>query len=179
MLSIDKYWQLVGKIDKFSKDWERDPPMPLDCYPGCDGCCQERFTIYAVESAAIGKAIQNALSRDPLTLMDKDINGCPYLEDSMCLIYNHRPIICRTQGYPITFSDEDGKTVSDICCPGDRERNEVSLPAKYVLDFETLDECLASLNFLYLVEMEEQGIVVPSKVDILDTLRYSLDPEGV
>ncbi len=178
MLSIEKYWQLIEKIQQFSEQWEDAPPMELNCHPGCSDCCQEQFSLFAVEQAAIRQSLEENGGTHTDSTPDGNGEACPFLKDEMCSIYEVRPIICRTQGYPIVFHDEDGERVSDMCGRHGKDE-EVTLPARYVLDLEVLNNCLSSLNFLYLAEMEEQGLVVPARLDILTISEKTPNSDGV
>lgn len=174
MLSVEKYWNLINRIDQYSKEWSESPPFELSCQPGCDECCQARLTLFAVEVAAISRSLTE---RKDFTIPDPKNNGrCPFLENSRCSIYSLRPIICRTQGYPFVYEDDDGQMASDICFHN-RKGDEISLPAKYVINLETLNRCLSSLNYLYLAEMEERGTVVPARLDITHITDYIKDKE--
>ncbi len=174
MLSIDKYRNLIKKIDQYSQEWSSSPPIPLSCRPGCDECCRAKFTLFAVEVAAITQSLGERGLLGGIKAKKRNNGSCPFLVESRCLIYDERPILCRTQGYPLLYHDEDGRQTSDICSRN-RTRGEISLPARYVLNLDTLNRCLSSLNYLFLAEMEEQGSIVPARQDIINILE---DPAG-
>lgn len=177
MISIEKYWNLIRKLDQYEKEWSSSPPFSLSCEPGCDECCQARFTLFAVEVAAISRSLENPEELDPEKRGFKNNGACPMLHESKCLIYPVRPILCRTQGFPFVYQNEQGQMASDICFHN-RTGLEISLPAKYVLNLETLNHCLSSLNYLYLAEMEEEDTIVPARLDILHILDYHKVREG-
>lgn len=69
------------------------------CKPGCSHCCHIPVKISATEARALGKAI----GRDPAPIANHQpvtIEGyeapCPFLGESTCSIYAHRPTVCRT-----------------------------------------------------------------------------------
>ncbi len=178
MLSIDKYWNIIDRIDNFAAGWSTSPPFSLKCHPGCEECCHARISLFAVEVAAINQALKDRGMTVKPVRKGKGKLTCPFLLRGRCAIYQVRPVICRTQGYPFTYRDESGETAGDICIQN-KSRREVRIPAKYVLNLETLNKCFASVNFLYLAEMEEEGTVVPARMDILNILDYPADSRGV
>ncbi len=177
MLSIDKYWNLVRKIDQYVSGWTTAPPIPLKCHPGCDECCHAHVTLFAVEVAAINQALRERKALPEESRLNSAGAECPFLEKQRCLIYERRPILCRTQGFPFVYQDEKGKTVSHICSHN-RTAQEMSLPSRFVLNLETLNNCLSSLNYLYLAEMEEEGTIVPARLDIVQILDYTVETQG-
>jgi uncharacterized protein len=88
----------------------------LKCKLGCVDCCRDDITVFEVEAAAIRDAYPDVLSRqDP-----HPVGACAFLDDAgACRIYERRPYVCRTQGLPFRWDDEDeaGALVQrrDIC----------------------------------------------------------------
>ena len=90
---------------------------PLDCKPGCHFCCFNLPMVTPLEALAIGhhldknftdqqkrtlnSKIQKILNKiidkrsDEIFMMRHEL-PCIFLEQSMCLIYGVRPVICRT-----------------------------------------------------------------------------------
>jgi len=92
-------------------------PEPLDCKTGCHYCCYNQPMVTSPEALLIGHHIEKTFTdQQKLTLNEKikkilnKIVGkhlyeifmmrhelpCIFLEDSMCLIYAVRPVVCRT-----------------------------------------------------------------------------------
>jgi len=92
-------------------------PEPLDCKPGCHYCCYNLPMVTPPEALLIGhhldqtftdqqKLILNVKIKKILKkIVGKHLNEifmmrhelpCIFLEESMCLIYAVRPVICRT-----------------------------------------------------------------------------------
>lgn len=72
---------------------------------------------------------------------------CPLLLHHRCLLYEARPIICRTHGLPIIYTSE-GQRNSD-CCPHNLTESE-SLPGTSVVDLDKLNTLLVAVNSIYL-----------------------------
>ena len=101
----------------------------IQCRPGCSDCCHHLFQITEFEAALVsagvkklsdekrlameGRARQYQVDREKLlaTRHVPDAWGslppaglrlpCPALEDGVCGIYDHRPVICRKYGIPL------------------------------------------------------------------------------
>ncbi len=85
---------------------------------------------------------------------------CPLLLDDGCMLYDARPIICRTHGLPILTVNENERHI-DVCplnCKGMDH-----LPGEAVLDLERLNTMLAAVNALYLREF---GIKLPERIPL-------------
>ncbi len=87
----------------------------LHCAEGCSGCCADELSVFEVEAAPI-RAHHAALLATGTPHAE---GGCAFLDDAgACRIYAHRPYVCRTQGLPLRWLDEqDGHLVElrDIC----------------------------------------------------------------
>ena len=112
----------------------------LHCRPGCAECCQP-FAVFALEAAVIaGEAKELILSPTP--------SACVFLRDDLCQIYPLRPLICRSQGLPLAYADEERQCLEVSACP-------VNFPADSELAIEELlfldetNQRLAALNILY------------------------------
>lgn len=90
----------------------------LRCGPGCASCCRS-FSVLPVEAAALDAAwrrVPVALRGDGQRLTPAD-DACPFLWQGLCLVYGERPIICRTQGLPIGYVDEERECIEVSACP--------------------------------------------------------------
>lgn len=87
----------------------------MKCKAGCDLCCMD-YGILPVEFFSIldelktGKFQKVALKETP-----EDENSCPFLQNHVCAIYKSRPVICRTHGLPLLFTNEDGEWQLSAC----------------------------------------------------------------
>ena len=92
-------------------------PEPLDCKPGCHYCCYNQPMVTPPEALLIGHHIEQTFTDQQTQTLNakikkilKKIVGkhldeifmmrhklpCIFLEESMCLIYVVRPVVCRT-----------------------------------------------------------------------------------
>ena len=67
------------------------------------------FSVFPLEFFAI----KHFLTSQPLpnTKLESE-EACPFLVKDACTIYDHRPIICRTQGLPLLFTGDEGWEIS-------------------------------------------------------------------
>jgi len=88
----------------------------IRCAPGCSSCCVDDITVFAVEAERIREHHQTLLG----TGTPHARGACAFLDDAgRCRIYEHRPYVCRTQGLPLRWMDEDDERnvveMRDIC----------------------------------------------------------------
>ena len=103
----------------------------LECKAGCAACCVDDIQVFDIEAELIRKkhaVLMNMMSPPPP-------GACVFLDDEdRCLIYMNRPYVCRTQGLPLSWveNDEDGNRVEyrDICPLNDEGEPIEELPEK-------------------------------------------------
>jgi Fe-S-cluster containining protein len=92
-------------------------PEPLDCKPGCHYCCYNLPMVTPPEALLIGHHVELTFTDQQIkklnvkikTILKKTTDKpsdeifmmrhelpCVFLEESMCLIYAIRPVVCRT-----------------------------------------------------------------------------------
>ncbi|MCX5865515.1 MAG: YkgJ family cysteine cluster protein [Deltaproteobacteria bacterium] len=119
MTCIQDYHQLIAALDAEIARIGEMHGATLSCGPGCASCCLA-FSVLPIEAACLREAI-GALpptSRELLgcNLAESD-NRCPLLIDDLCSIYAARPVICRTQGLPLAYVDEERQAIEVSACP--------------------------------------------------------------
>lgn len=140
-MADDSYRKVLRTADQWFRSVLAEQPENLSCGHGCSLCCYGLFEIGSGDVPVIAdglanlhpmrrkKIIRRAMeivesSRHPnlreCTPKEKeaffdrtDSTACPNLdEDGMCMIYESRPLVCRTFGLPL----RDGrKYIGDIC----------------------------------------------------------------
>lgn len=87
----------------------------LACRAGCSSCCTDGLTVFAIEAALIAE-------RHPDLLAEGEPHAegaCAFLDaDGSCRVYDVRPYVCRTQGLPLRWlEEEDGEAFEarDVC----------------------------------------------------------------
>ena len=110
---FEKYKVLLKEIDKHTASLEDVHHKFMNCKNGCDLCCID-FSIFPVEYYYI----LNELKKENQNLnLDRKSKGdsCAFLKNHSCTIYNHRPIMCRTHGLPLLYSNDDGEFELSVC----------------------------------------------------------------
>jgi hypothetical protein len=144
---LENYRGLVARVDALCGRIETEFGEHLACRKGCDACCRH-LSLFRVEGAALAEALMRCpagvAARIRRRVRQSTVDGpCPLLEDGACLLYEARPIICRTHGLPLLIR-LDGKQQVD-CCPRNF-RDVESLPAPAVIHLEVLNATLATIN---------------------------------
>ncbi len=156
-LFIEKVDQLCEGISSFIGD-------ALTCHEGCSSCCLS-ISVFPVEAAAIVQAVENLPCRQKRKIMERlasfqSYEKCPLLYEERCLIYEARPIICRTHGLPILVFENNERRI-DICPKNFLKLHH--LPGNAIIDIEKLNTALTAINALYL---KETGSSLPERIQI-------------
>lgn len=108
MANLDSYRQLREEIDASTiKLWD-EHHSDMACKKGCDKCCLN-FDVFPIEFDYIQEQLRELYPEvldQPLP--EKTGEKCFFLKDHQCSIYEARPIICRTHGFPLLYMNEDG-----------------------------------------------------------------------
>jgi hypothetical protein len=107
---------LYAKIDAESGRLFELHRKRLQCARGCSMCCVDDITVAEVEAEHIRRHHTELLS----TQAPHPVGVCAFLDaEGACRIYEHRPYVCRSQGLPLRWidQDDDGRFVElrDIC----------------------------------------------------------------
>ncbi len=118
-MQYEKYKALLDALNPMLADFFENQKEYIHCKLRCSHCCQRGYyPVTEVESKFIKegfdkldeslktqiyeKAVKIANERKMFVENGNDILQfkycCPFLTDDLCSIYEHRPIICRTQG---------------------------------------------------------------------------------
>lgn len=112
--SINEYSKLRDKIDSLSQKLEEKHKKHMNCKSSCDLCCMD-YRIFPVEFYSILQELKkrNYTGSDLPEIQDEET--CIFLKDHRCLIYESRPVICRTHGLPLLFANDDGEWELSAC----------------------------------------------------------------
>ncbi len=116
-LYFEKYLNLRNELDDNCEKLYKDHHKLMQCRKGCDSCC-EKFSVFPLEF----DVIKTSLLADTPNLnhlprkFEKFRKSCLFLNEGSCTIYNHRPFICRTQGFPLLYQNDDGTAYQLSVC---------------------------------------------------------------
>lgn len=172
---LANYTKLVEKVDELCEEIARNYAGEISCRKGCDGCCLH-FSVFWVEAVSLARAVGGLSGEEAVLLRSRarsaaDQNICPLLFGGECLLYHHRPIICRTHGLPILTS-QGGSAVIDFC-PRNFRHTE-SIPGNAVIHLDRLNETLAAVNALFVHQYFEGAPPPAARVSIADSLFLKL-----
>lgn len=149
---LQEYHILIKEADGAIADLAALHGDQLRCKPGCCQCCTIR-SVLAIEAAGIRQAISQlaAVVREKIYQQPQH-DSCPFLLDSLCVLYARRPLICRTHGLPIAYIDYEQQAIEVSVCP-------LNFSADYAFEqdelffIDTFNSRLAELNRRYCLEM--------------------------
>jgi uncharacterized protein len=118
----------------------------LKCGVGCADCCIDDVSVSEVEALNIRQYYGDLLrEKSP-----HPKGACAFLsEDNSCRIYERRPYVCRTQGLPLHWIEEqDGKAMAfrDICPHNEGGTPIEELPENECWKIGPVEEELAKMN---------------------------------
>ena len=152
----DNYRRLLAKVDLSFEGATSRYPQEFNCKNGCFSCCRSGLTISWVEASQILdwlrlhpevlKKIKNSEQ------MKFDQKFCHLLDrQGSCSIYDVRPIICRSHGAPVSWSEKKDVRDSDMenrdVCPLNFKGTDLeTLDSRFVLSLDKLNILLSLIN---------------------------------
>ena len=148
---LDNYRNLVSRIDALCRIIHETLKEQITCSEGCSTCCTS-FSIFPVEAAALNAALNDLPYEDSAAIRRHVVehageDRCPLLADNSCILYAARPIICRTHGLPIVYTENQQRQVDS--CPLNLQEFG-TLPGSAVIDLDRLNPMLVAVNALFL-----------------------------
>lgn len=136
-MAADDYRKILERADAHFASVMDSQPQNLQCGAGCSLCCYGLFEIGSGDVPVIAeglekmhparrkKVIKRALQIERLNLREctpeekeayferTQSTPCPNLDEKgLCMMYEHRPLVCRTFGLPLR---EGRKYLGDVC----------------------------------------------------------------
>ena len=153
------YYKIRNSIDLKISDILSFHKENIICKKRCSGCCTA-ITLLPVEFFAIQQKLEKNFLKNlkqPNSKTQKQ--NCIFLADSICEIYESRPIICRTQGLPLLyFSDELENYTISFCDKNFTSCNEdFEFNTEYSIDLDKLNSSLYKLNKNFMKEIGREN----------------------
>lgn len=170
---LENYRALVGRVDAHIRNVEGNYKDLIACRKGCDSCCRP-LTLFPVEAMAVSLAFERLpenIKNQVIRQADISKALCPLLIKNSCIIYDDRPVICRTHGFPILI-EKDGSPAVDFCPKN--FKGIASFPGEMLLSVEQLNQTFFAVNahFLESIETDE---TLPDRIHISDALLWIRD----
>lgn len=122
--------RLHAEVDARARELAARNAARLQCKRGCSGCCVDGITVFAIEAERIRTNNKELLEEGA----PHAPGACAFLDAvGACRIYADRPYVCRTQGLPLRWLDEERSAELRDICP----LNETSEPIESL----TEDSC--------------------------------------
>jgi uncharacterized protein len=109
----DKLAALHARVDQAAAKLAAMHRGRLACRRGCIGCCVDELTVFEVEAERIRRAAPELLEHGT----PHPPGRCAFLDaEGACRVYEARPYVCRTQGLPLRWIDDELEAeLRDIC----------------------------------------------------------------
>lgn len=177
---LDNYKLLVARVDALCSDIAGNLAEHITCSAGCSSCCTS-ITVFPVEAAAMCEKLQSLPEQEAREILQHvlehaDGERCPLLLNQRCLLYEARPIICRTHGLPIIYTSNNERN-SD-CCPLNLTEAE-SISGSNIVDLDKLNTLLVAINSTYLARSNVTRLPVRLTIAqvITNMSSFTLDPK--
>jgi len=168
---LDNYYRMVSRVDALCRGIGDVLSGRITCSEGCSSCCTA-ITLFPVEAMALNVALESLPDARQAAIRSHVAaraggERCPLLEDHRCLLYSARPIICRTHGLPIIYSE--GNERKSDCCPLNLSDGEQPLSGSAIIDLDRLNTLLVAVNALFLSQADT--VALPERLTIAEALK--------
>ena len=141
---FSQYLSLLARIDDFCMRLLQMHGRHISCSPGCCACCNQILNLLPVEFYYLQTAAEAAALQEPVHAE----GDCPLLHEGTCLLYEHRPVICRTHGMPLVVEENGLRRVD--CCPENFKDGALNtLSGDSLLHLERVNLLLVSINRIF------------------------------
>ena len=95
---------LHARVDAEATSLAANQGSRITCHRGCQPCCQDDLSVFVIEADLIEAGAKTLLEVEK----PHPPGACVFLDgDGACRIYSLRPFVCRTQGLPLRWFEED------------------------------------------------------------------------
>jgi uncharacterized protein len=141
---FSQYVALLSRIEDYCSRLRHMHGWHISCGPGCSACCGQVLELLPVEFYYLQAEARAAALPGSV----KTAGACPLLHEGHCLLYGHRPVICRTHGMPLLV-EENGLQRVDCCPENFRQGALNTLSGGSLLHLERINLLLVSVNHLF------------------------------
>ncbi len=162
MDEFNNYRALLAQVDGFGAQVARLHAGELRCRRGCTACCRQDLSVSRVEAEFLLRFLVERgelppsdgakAEADDHPLFDALASGpdaCVFLgPEGACGVYEARPIICRTHGFPLQLADG----AVDVCplnFQAHAAEGYATIPKGARLGLDALNQKLGLVDLLY------------------------------
>jgi Fe-S-cluster containining protein len=174
---FSNYKTLISKVEIFSKKVHDKYSDEIACKKGCSSCCEKVLSFFPVEFFHIVEYIRthdvdtDLLAANVDSIKKGKVEVCPFLHKKVCMIYDARPIICRTFGLPAIMVDNDAEKVEYQVCDKNFKDKSMSLKKEHVINLNTLNNMLYIINSVF-VNLDGRNDETKDRFSVLDIIKY-------
>lgn len=164
MTCIHDYHHLLAALDAEIARIGELHTATLSCGPGCASCCLA-FSVLPIEAACLREAVAALPSASQARLgqnLEENADRCPLLIDDLCSVYAARPVICRTQGLPLAYVDEEREAIEVSACPLNFPEDHAFAPEN-LLFMDGFNARLAEINRVW---CHTQGLTPGKRISL-------------
>lgn len=151
---LENYRKQRDQIDALADKLAEKHQKHMMCKAGCDLCCMD-YSIFPVEFYSIRERLKEKEYQHDVP-PTKDERSCIFLKDHKCVIYDERPVICRTHGLPLLYMNEDGDWELSACELNFTEFDMDEFTEENTFPQDTFNSKLFMLNKEFIAHFKEK-----------------------
>ncbi len=132
---------LRTRVDAHFDAVHQRSPAQVQCKPGCDRCCHVDLSVFEVEAARVRTALAalRPAERARVRAQADSVAHCALLLEGRCVVYDQRPVICRSHGAPVLVEHPDGARIENC----ELNFRDADPPPASVLRLEAINQPLS------------------------------------
>ncbi len=139
------YENLLQSLDAICRSLADYYGAEIRCREACASCCIPGISLFPVEAWYIKHSL------GPLQASGRSSGSCIFLDRGLCSVYRARPVLCRTQGFPLLYRDETGAGgAAEISACETNFTGVKEFPINHVIDMGKVNLSLAAVNIRFL-----------------------------
>src|SRR5690554_398111 len=150
------YKEIRDTIDEVSAKLSKNHKSHMMCTKGCDLCCMD-YSILPVEFSYIEKELISEGFKPVKPSTEAANETCVFLKNHECSIYEHRPVICRTHGLPLLYTNDDFEWELSTCELNFRQFDYENFTPDNTFPQDTFNSKLFMLNKQFISESNDSA----------------------
>lgn len=183
------YTEFLSRLDILCNELYVKLKDSMQCRKGCTMCCISGITVIPVEAYYIAENMPSILleGSEPASIIKKnnpekselhsEINGnCVFLQDGLCAIYPWRPVLCRTQGFPLLYGSEphiENEHDYELSYCELNFKDFESFNKDQLLDMDRVNLSLAAINIRFLHKTGLSDKQAQSRIRLTDIVKLN------